>query len=344
MKTIRDVAAMAGVSPATVSRILSGDESFSVRQETRKAVFDAVKKMGYIPYVNKKTRSRQSSAHPKNVGCVTTSAFGNKQYDPGTHHIFQELKKELDLRDISLFHLAAESEIIAEPERFFPLNCDAVVIMANIDRTLYRCIREGTKHIISVNSYFPEIDNITYDKERSAASVVQHLVDLGHRRIAYIGGPGILKQDLRTSRRFAGFRVGLMCSGLLPDERLEKNCLWLSDRALAQTKELLSLDQPPDAVICGSDNIVFPVYRAIMESGLRIPEDIAVASCGQLPISEYCSPTLTTVQIPVHDITVAAADMLVRRMDGYDAPPREIVFSSSLLIRESTDPGARDSG
>ncbi len=337
MATIREVANLANVSASTVSRVLSGDTGFSVTEETRKSVFQAVKELGYVPYMNRQKKEGKKGNPDMTIGCIFSSMYGNEQVDPSHNRLLNLTEKYLNQENISLSFTVSEHEM-ENPSYFkqFSENPpDGIIFMVRANKDIYRKIRKVVPYAIGVNSYYPDIDNVTYSKERTMEQAVDYLLNKGKQHIAYIGGPGEFEGNLFTSRRFFGYKNTLEKHELY-NEKYVKNCRWLIDRCYTQTKELLELSPMPDAIICGSDNIAFSVYRAIYEKGLRIPEDIMVVSGEELPISEFLTPTLTTFEIPRVHIVQIAVEMLLKRIHGYTDPPTEILFPAKLIVREST--------
>jgi DNA-binding LacI/PurR family transcriptional regulator len=213
---------------------------------------------------------------------------------------------------------------------------DALVYMATIPKDLFEQLHSKVNYGIGFNSSFSEIDNVTFDKEAAVENAVSYLVGKGHKNIAYIGGPGKLKAALFTSRRYRGYLMGMEKNNLPIRPKLVKNCLWLVDTCYTQTQEILNGPEIPDAIICGTDNIVFSVYRAIYEKRLRIPQDIAVLSCEMFPTSLYITPAITSVEVPVESMANTAAELLLKRINGLSIPTIEVVFRSKMVIQAST--------
>lgn len=337
MATIREVAKLAKVSSSTVSRVLSGDTEFNVTDETRQAVFQAVKESGYVPYMNRKKGTAKKKNTSLSIGCVFSSMYGNEQVDLNHNRLLSLTEKYLSRENVSLSFAVSEHKIAdaAQFREFAQNPPDGIIFMVRATEELYKKIRSVVPCGIGINSYYPDIDNVTYGKERTMEQAVDYLSNLGCRHIAYIGGPGKYDGNLSTSRTFTGYK-NTSEKYESYDERYIRNCRWLIDKCYEQTKELLELSPRPDAIICGSDNISFSVYRAIYERGLRIPEDIMVMSGAELPISEFLTPTLTTFEVPYEQIVRTAVELLLKRLHGYSELPHEIVYPSRLIIREST--------
>jgi DNA-binding LacI/PurR family transcriptional regulator len=338
LANIRDVAKKAGVSIASVSRILSGDKTFSVSQETRRAVFEAIEELKYVYVPILRERRRTVNMEGKQVGCIITSAFGDHCVSLNYNHNLIELKRSLSEKGFNICLTISESELQDEGifRKMLQNPLDALVYMANIPKELFERLHSKINYGIGFNSSFPEIDNVTFDKEAAIENAVSYLVGKGHKNIAYIGGPGKLKAALSTSRRYRGYLTGMEKNNLPVRPELVKNCLWLVDTCYTQTREILNNPKIPDAIICGTDNIVFSVYRAVYEKRLRIPQDIAVFGCEMFPASSYITPAVTSVEVPVESMADTAADLLFKRINGLCVPTMEIVFRSRMVIQAST--------
>jgi DNA-binding LacI/PurR family transcriptional regulator len=337
LANIRDVAKKAGVSAASVSRILSGDKAFSASQETRQAVFEAIKELKYVyvPVVRGHNVNQQKA---NQVGCIITSAFGNHRVGLNYNHQLVELRRSLSAKGLTLAFSISEMELQNEAifQEFFQNPPAALVYMANIPGELYQRLKSCVPYGVGINCFFPDMDNVTFDKEKVIENAVTYLVGLGHKNIAYIGGPGKLKADLSTSRRYQGYLIGMEKNKLQVRKEYIKNCLWLVDTCYKQTLEMLSGPEIPDAIICGTDNVVFSIYRAIYERQLRIPQDIAIFSCEMLPISQYITPPVTSIEVPVENMADAAVELLYQRINGLATATMDLIFRSKMIIQAST--------
>ena len=342
MITIRDVAKKAGVSPATVSRILSGDETFSASEETRKKVTRAVQELGYVPYLNYRRERKQkmtSEQSQTSVGIITSAAYGKRKANASYLTLYHDVERELLKNNFRVPFSIAESEL-EDPttfEKYFSNPPDALVYLVRMKQTLFQKLQKIVPRGIAVDSHYETLDNVTYDKERAMQTAVDYLYQQGRRKIAYIGGPGMLRTSLQTSRRFDGYKKGLFEHDLPVREEYTKNCFWLVDICYQQTRELLELSEIPDAIICGGDSFhLFSIFRAIYEKGLRIPEDIAVISFTLSSVSDFISPSPTSMEYSTGLIAATTVELLKRRLDGLDIPPIEIVYPTKLVVRDST--------
>jgi len=168
-------------------------------------------------------------------------------------------------------------------------------------------------------------------------AATEHLLGLGHRRIGAIAGPG----DYLCSRaRIDGYRSALEQAGLRFDPALIRNGDFQHEGGFVRGGELLELGSPPTAIFAGSDQQAFGLYEAARQRGLRIPEDLSVVGFDDLPVARWVSPPLTTVRQPLAEMGRAAAQMLGSLIAGTPLRSGRVELSTELIVRESTAPPA----
>jgi DNA-binding LacI/PurR family transcriptional regulator len=169
-------------------------------------------------------------------------------------------------------------------------------------------------------------------------TATRHLIELGHRRIAIIGGP----PGLWSSRaRLDGYRAALQAAELGPDEDLIRQDSFSVSGGRAQAGQLLSLPQPPTAVVAGNDGQAFGVLQALGERGLRAPDDLSVVGFDDVPVASWAMPALTTVRQPLAAMAATAFRMLRSDPATAAGEPHHIELATTLVIRESTAPPRR---
>lgn len=179
----------------------------------------------------------------------------------------------------------------------------------------------------------PDIPSVGATNWAGGLAATEHLLSLGHRRIAAITGPIDM---LCSLARLDGYRSGLERAGLTVDPALIKNGDFEHEGGFARAVELLGLPDPPTAIFAGSDQMAFGVYEAARRGGLRIPDDLSVVGFDALPVSRWASPPLTTVRQPLVEMGSAAAQMLGELIDGGPLRSSRLELSTELRIREST--------
>ena len=168
-------------------------------------------------------------------------------------------------------------------------------------------------------------------------AATRHLAELGHRRIAAIGGP---ERFWSANARLDGYRTALLRSGLPVEEALVGRGEFTVPDGRREALRLLALAQPPTAIVAGNDNQAFGVLQALGEHGLRAPEDVSVVGFDDV-IATWATPPLTTIRQPLAAMTAAGFRMLRMGNEGRVAQPQHIELATSLVLRESTGPPGR---
>jgi DNA-binding LacI/PurR family transcriptional regulator len=169
-------------------------------------------------------------------------------------------------------------------------------------------------------------------------TATRHLIELGHRRIAIIGGP----PGLWSSRaRLDGYRAAVRAAGLGQDEELIRQDDFLISGGRAQAAGLLSLPRPPTAVVAGNDAQAFGVLQVLAERGLRAPDDLSVVGFDDVPVASWATPALTTVRQPLAAMAAAAFRLLRSDPATVAGEARHVELATSLVIRDSTGPPRR---
>jgi LacI family repressor for deo operon, udp, cdd, tsx, nupC, and nupG len=329
--SIEDVARLAGVSIATVSRSLRGLPD--VAASTRDRVLAAARELDYVasPFA-----ARLASGRTATVGVVVP--FVNRWY-------FSEVLGAIEavLHDAAFDLLLYNLSDTAGRDRFFtemPVRkrVDALIVASLVLTDAETEVLHALGVPVGVLGVdHPAFHSTRIDDAGAASAAVQHLLDLGHRRIGLIGG------DMADPMRFTpphhrrrGYIATLNAAGIEYSRDLEALGYFTVAGGQAATAELLSRPNPPTALFAESDEMAYGAIRAIRRAGLRVPQDIAVAGFDDHVIAELFD--LTTVRQPIVD---QAADLTARLLSVMPVPdaPREVhVLPTELIVRGSTDP------
>ncbi|HEY2505877.1 MAG TPA: LacI family DNA-binding transcriptional regulator [Streptosporangiaceae bacterium] len=186
-----------------------------------------------------------------------------------------------------------------------------------------------------VNLPEPDLPSVGATNWAGGIAATDYLVSSGHRRIGAVGGPA----DYLCSRaRIDGYRFALERAGLHYDRSLVKHGDFYHEGGFACGGELLDIDERPTAIFAGSDQQALGVYEAARQRGLRIPEDLSVVGFDDLPVDQWLSPPLTTVRQPLAEMGRVAADMLGTLIEGLPLPSRRVELATELVVRASTAP------
>ena len=186
-----------------------------------------------------------------------------------------------------------------------------------------------------VNLPEPDLPSVGATNWAGGMTATEHLIQCGHRRIAAIAGPA----DYLCSRaRIDGYRTALERAGIKYDPTLVRHGDFMHEGGFKCGGELLDLASPPTAIFAGSDHQALGVYEAARQRGLRIPEDLNVVGFDDLPVDQWLSPPLTTVRQPLAEMGRVAADMLGTLIEELPLASRRVELATELIVRESTAP------
>ena len=330
MANIRDVAKEAGVSITTVSRILSGDHSFNVTDATRQRVLEAAKKLSYAY----KQAPRQKVVR---LGCIfayTTDKFA----DPFFEGILAAAEAEC-IRQGASITFKKNYEELSDPsfmQQLREAELDGLLLMERVSEAVYNQLKTVVPHILSVDDAETErgFDGVGFDHVAANRQVMSCLLEHGYRRIGIIGG-GSPAEPFSRGIRLMVYREALHQAGIPYDSALVRDCAWDLELCAAQTRELLSLPEPPDAIFAGSDSLASVVLGTLYSMGLRCPRDVGVIGFNNINLSSHMIPPLTTVDIPVSQIGSAAIRRLLEMVQGKANYPCKILLPTTLVMRES---------
>lgn len=327
MVTIKDVAREANVSVATVSRVLNG--SGPVSAETQHRIREVAGRLRYVPHGG--ARSLITS-RTETLGVLLPDLYGE---------FFSEVIRGMDeTAQRHGFHLIisrshASRHGIETAMRAMRGRVDGVVAMSpDLDSDSLLNL-PSTLPVVLLCSVSPgdELDSLTIDNCRGARAMVKHLISLGHTRIAIIKGA---PRNYDAAERLRGYRQALKDAGLESERALEVEGGFTEAGGYAAALQLLELEQRPTAIFAANDSMAIGALSALRESGVRIPEDMAVAGFDDIPLARYMDPQLTSVKVPIFDLGARAVEMLLHGVtykNGH-AHKRERV-QTELVIRQS---------
>lgn len=330
--TLRDVAQLAGVHPATASRALNPSTRPLVNADTARKVLRAAESIGYQP--NPIARSLKT-ARTSTVGLVIPD-LTNPLFPP----IVRGIEDVLTPAGYSAWIVNTDNDLAREETQVESLRSRQVegLIIATARRDhplLVRLHQLGVKMVL-VNRRVEGTDlpSVTADDDAGIGMAVAHLAGLGHRRIAHLAGPQITSTGVTRAR---AFRHAVRDHGLADDPSLIIECGYWSETAGALAlRRMLDSGAEFTAVVAGNDLIALGCYDVFAERGLTCPDDMSVVGFNEMPFLDKMSPPLTTVSVPHYEIGSEAARMLLDTIDYPDRPARSVLLAPSLVIRAST--------
>ncbi|MGG4395696.1 LacI family DNA-binding transcriptional regulator [Paenibacillus thiaminolyticus] len=326
--TIQEVARLAGVSVATVSRVLNN--SPLVKENTREKVLDVIRKFDYQPNLLGRDLRRLETMRV----LVLTPTLERS--------IFADIVQGIEDRgkEDGYYVLVCPTSNYAERERELfqmlqtRLADGVIVISTTLSKEELSAL--GQKHSIVQCLEFTDASytcSVSIDDEQAAFDAVSHLVELGHRRIAMIGGSTI---NLSTRLREQGYRRALEQFGIPFREEWVKYGDYEHVDGEALANELMKLPEPPKAIFCMSDSMGVGCINAVRKAGRRVPEDIAVVGFDNTREATMSLPELTTIHQPKYDLGRTAMKMLIHNMTGSNKTYENVILPYTLIARASS--------
>lgn len=335
MANIRDVARLAGVSPATVSRILNDHQNFKTTDETREKVLRAVTELGYQPVVRRRAPAAADALSDFSVGVLLATTRG-KYSDPYYLSILSGIEKELPRLGgrISLIQTEQELDDPAILNRVLESGLSGLVMMRPLTEPLFTRLHTLIPHIVGIDTGHMPIDNVEYDHFRVSKMAVEYLYSKGHRQIGFIGGTDGGK-PLKRSRRYRSYLETMADLELEVRPEWVLNCEWDDQKCMALVKETCRNYRLPSAFYVASDLMAMAALRALYQLNVQVPSRVAVIGMSNIEMSQYANPPLTTIEVPMEEMGIEAARILARRVRGDDALPRRVLLPSRLILRDS---------
>lgn len=340
MSNIRDVAALAGVSPATVSRVINHDTVYKMTDETRERVWKAIAELNYKAHTSS---SEQTKLVQKNLssnksgyrfGCIL-NVRGGKYSDPYYLAVLSGFEEVMMAKgyEISFVHTNDELEDKQLLAKTFAEPIDGLIIMNTLEEETFSFLKKKVPFIVGVDTRHYSIDNIGYNHHISAAMAVKHLYECGYRKIGFVGGA---EKEISSCQRFKSYYSTLHELDLPfnPDWVLASN--WDEDYCHAAIEKAYKEGKLPEAYFVSSDLMAIAVLRAFYDLGVSVPKDCAVMGLSNIEISKYSNPPLSTISIPIKDMGRVAAKVLLDRVCGDDTPVKTITLGLETIKRSST--------
>jgi len=329
--TIRDVARQAEVSISTVSRVLNNPKT--VREEKRRRVLEAVKRLGYRP-----NPAARSLLKKKTGGLGVLVPYVSGEF-------FSEFLHGIDraARDAGYFILISTShydtEELATALQGMDRRVDGLLVMApTMDLGSLSDLLVQSGPVVYVNTPVgeQEVDQVQFDNFGGFHALARHLLHLGHRRIALLRGP---EKATDALARLEGFRKAM--AEVPGSERIE-----LSSELEGYTQEAgyemahaaLDLSPRPIALMAANDQAAIGALAALKEAGVRVPEEMSVTGFDDVSSARFAAPPLTTARVPVWELGAVAARQLIARVKGAASEPVHLTFPVEVIVRDSTAP------
>lgn len=331
--TVLDVARRAGVSQGSVSRVLTGKNWVS--EEVRAKVEEAVRKLGYVPNAMAQGLKAQRTH--------TVAALVSDMSNPLHGEFLAAAESVLHSAGYLLLVASSHSRIERELALLSVFRSGRVdgLLIAHTDETdpdVAKALRTTALPIVFHDREPNELgDAVVVDHQAGAFAATRHLLDLGHRRIAVLTPPPVIRPG---RERLIGYTRALSEAGVSHDPALVRSLEASTDISFSEVKSLLSLKQPPTAVISLGTRMLAGVLTAVSSAGLQIPRDLSIVGIGDTDLLRLHAPPITSVRWDIAHCGTLAASLLLERLRQGDhiEPPRTRHVPVELVLRHSTAP------
>ena len=327
--TIKDIAKKAGVSIATVSRVLN--DSPSVTEETRKKILSISNELKYTPNVFARGLMLKKT---NTVGIILPDLYGD---------FFSEVIKGIDLVFTSAgYHIMVASSHSNKDEIESVLKVmrsgrvDGLIIMSpHINSISLQKNLPSDLPVVLLNSFCDDKtrDSIIIDNFNGANLMARHLIKHGYKKLAIIKG---VEKNYDAEERLRGFKFALETAGMEYNSKYEFSGNFTEESGYEAAKKILNTKPLPRAIFAANDSMAIGAMSLIRSKGLKIPEDLAIVGFDDISISKYLRPSLSSVHVPIYELGTLASKKLMELLS--DAPAkskRKIVLPATLIVRES---------
>lgn len=329
--TMKDVARLAGVSTATVSRILRDPDAGT--EETVQRVMDAVRKLNYEPNVLARNLRKQETRFVIVVLPDITNPFFSR--------ILRGMEDTAQAAGYNVLLCNTDNDPARE------LTYIKILQRRGADGIIFLTARVDKSHILQLSHTLPvvlaceyveglPVPMVSIDNLSAAFTAVNHLLQLGHKRIAMINGPGNV---ILCRERLTGYRLALQQAGISFDPALVRNGTFHHDSGVEAMKSLLEEAGPLTAVFCANDEMAIGAINCAKSRGLRVPEDLAVVGFDDIDFASMYDPPVTTVAQPMYQIGETAMRLLLSKVRGEPVAEEQVVLPYRLVVRRSSVTG-----
>lgn len=334
--TIKDVAKRANVAPSTVSRVIA--DSPRISEKTKKKVREAMKELGYHPNFIARSLANKST---QVIGLIMPSSADKAFQNPFFPEVIRGISKAVHDRQYALQLSTGETEAeiyegvvhMVQGKRV-----DGVILLysrAN-DKIMAYLQKEDVPFVVigKPHKKAEQITHVDNDNVRAAREATEYLIELGHERIAFVGGNVNL---IVTMDRLRGYEKALKSASLPYRKDYIVHEEFLKEGGQEAMKGLLSLKEPPTALVVADDLMALGVLNTLAEMGLSVPADLSIVSFNNVLLSEISRPPLTSVDINIFQLGFEAARNLIQQIENPNEPIKRIIIPHTLVKRFSCD-------
>lgn len=333
MATIRELAKLCNVSPATVSRVLNHDETISVSKETRQKIFETAERVSY----QKPQRTKKAKPSTLTFGLVHWFNELQELNDPYFISIRMGIEKACTAQSIQLVKIFNSDTL---EENFPSVHFDGLIVLGKFSDEHIQRFKVYSPHVVFIHSneqYFDH-DAVVVDFSDITNHILHKVIESGHSKIGFIGAQEILPftQTTLEDQRESTFRDFLSKLDLYHEEYVRIGQFDFHSGYMMM-KDLIDTHPSnlPTCIFAASDTLAIGALRAINEANLTIPDDIQLIGCNDIPTSQYTSPALSTVKIYTELMGETGVKLLLERVSGERTEALKVIVPHKIILRES---------
>lgn len=335
--TLKEIAQEAGVSISTVSRVVNKNAPGAASKEVQDKIWEIVRRTGYTPNSTAqslKMGEEAAASVSRSIACMfarTTDADTDLFFSSLARSIEQEAFKRnyvlkysfssFDTNHPNTFRLITDNHV------------DGVVILGRCDKPLLKMMKQYFNYVAytGLNYLDAKYDQIICDGHQAAKAAVDYLIELGHKKIAYIG-------ETQSENRYSGYCESLTAHRIAFWKGYTANVNLSLENGYQGVKRLIENGCDATAYFCANDITAIGAMRALQEAGLSIPKDVSVIGIDDIETAQYLTPMLTTVHIPVEEMGQMTAKLLIDRIEGGHHLPVKMALPFYIAKRDSCAP------
>lgn len=335
--TLKEIAQQANVSISTVSRVINGKCPSAASPEVQQRILSIASQAGYTPNTtaqNLKTgkyTAGNTSASSKSIAILfarTPFALNDPFFSrliqsieaatTGSGFFIKYMYSALDFEDPSIIHSIENDKL------------NGIIILGRCSKKIVDCLKRTSINLVCVglNEFDYDYDQVICEGSLAAYMAVEYLIKRGHRHIGYIG-------EAVSENRYEGYRRALESNGIALNPNYIAEVTLSSEEGYIGAKKIFSQPSDISALFCANDTTAIGAMRALKEIGRNIPDDISIIGIDDIPTSQYISPSLTTVHIPIDELGNMTFKILRDRIEGGHTLPVKVLLPFNIVERET---------
>lgn len=332
--TIIDVAREANVSPSTVSRVIADHPRIS--EKTKKKVREVMERMHYYPNFQARNLAARTT---QTIGVVMANSATLAFQNPFFPEVIRGISTTAHACQLGLYLSTGgtEEEIFQEVVAMVQgRKVDGIILLySRVDDKTLNYLREMQFPFTIVGrpyDFEDQIDFVDNDNKQIAKDVVNYLMDLGHREIAFIGGD---VHFVVSADRLEGYRAALEDHQLQYQEKYFIHDFAFEQDGKEAIRQLMEEEQPPTALVAHDDSVAYEIIRYLEQLEIRVPEDVSIISFNNHALSEHVKPPLTSVDINIFELGIQATELLLKRIKQPESEASHQFVDTKLIVRDS---------